>query len=194
MLPPYQKSLRGFTLIELLVAISIVAILATIGLISYSGAQRSARDGKRKQDLQAIRSALELYYQKNSRFPCTTSANVSSSSNPWIADNASRCPPTAFPLNSTYINSVPLDPSSNTSNPTLADFTGYFYWSDQPASCSQHTAAGRYYILGAKMENKSNGNWQSDNVLYCNGSPIKNQADLTIAASIKDYIYVVTSE
>lgn len=52
---------RGFTLIELLVAMTIVAVLLGMALISYQGARKSARDGKRKADLEEVRSALEMY-------------------------------------------------------------------------------------------------------------------------------------
>ncbi len=51
----------GFTLIELLVVMSIIGILAGISIFALSGARESARDGRRKADLEAIRSALELY-------------------------------------------------------------------------------------------------------------------------------------
>lgn len=55
-----MKNKKGFTLIELLVVMTIVAVLAGISLVSYQGARRSARDGKRKTDLEQIRSALEM--------------------------------------------------------------------------------------------------------------------------------------
>ena len=42
-----------------MVSIAIVAILATIGLVVYSGASTSARDAKRKGDIDAIAKALE---------------------------------------------------------------------------------------------------------------------------------------
>lgn len=50
---------KGFTLIELLVAISILAILAVIGVSIFAGAQRNARDGKRKADIDQIARAIE---------------------------------------------------------------------------------------------------------------------------------------
>lgn len=53
------KSKKGFSLIELLVTISIIAILGTIGISVYSAAQQSARDGKRKSDINQIAKAIE---------------------------------------------------------------------------------------------------------------------------------------
>lgn len=52
---------RGFTLIELLVVITLIGILMAIALVSYQGTRKTARDGKRKADLEQIRSALEIY-------------------------------------------------------------------------------------------------------------------------------------
>lgn len=50
---------KGFTLIELLVVIAIIAILSTIGLTLFNGAQQNARDARRKSDIDAIAAALE---------------------------------------------------------------------------------------------------------------------------------------
>lgn len=60
---------RGFTLIELLIVIAIIGILATIIVISYTNAQAKARDNKRKADLQAVSSAVEMYYADKKQYP-----------------------------------------------------------------------------------------------------------------------------
>ncbi|OGG26970.1 hypothetical protein A2960_02375 [Candidatus Gottesmanbacteria bacterium RIFCSPLOWO2_01_FULL_39_12b] len=53
---------KGFSLLELLVVISIIAIMITLGISSYSTAQKKSRDSKRKSDLKDVQSALEQYY------------------------------------------------------------------------------------------------------------------------------------
>ena len=59
----YNQQLKfGFTLIELLVAISIIAILISLGVTSYSTAQTKSRDSKRKSDMKELQNALEQYY------------------------------------------------------------------------------------------------------------------------------------
>jgi len=55
----------GFTLIELLVVISIIGILASLTLVSYTGAQKQTRDTQRRSDLNQIRNALENYAGSN---------------------------------------------------------------------------------------------------------------------------------
>lgn len=59
----------GFTLVELLITVSIIAILASVGLVTYSHSQAIGRDGKRRDDIRAIATALEAYYQKNGQYP-----------------------------------------------------------------------------------------------------------------------------
>ncbi len=56
---PKHNSSRGFTLVELLVAITILAVLAAVGVVVFSGVQAQARDSRRSQDLKALANALE---------------------------------------------------------------------------------------------------------------------------------------
>lgn len=53
---------KAFTLLEMLVVVGIIAILVSMGIASYSTAQRKARDAKRRSDLTSIRNAFEQYY------------------------------------------------------------------------------------------------------------------------------------
>lgn len=53
---------KGFTLLEMLVVIGIISILISLGIASYSTAQKKARDAKRKGDIRAILNAVEQYY------------------------------------------------------------------------------------------------------------------------------------
>jgi prepilin-type N-terminal cleavage/methylation domain-containing protein len=58
-LPKTLNNPQGFTLVELMVAIAILAILSVAGLIIYTGAQKNARDARRREDVAAISTALE---------------------------------------------------------------------------------------------------------------------------------------
>jgi len=81
--PPVGGASNGFTLIELLVSITIVVVLAAIGMISYTSVTMSSRDTKRKQDLKVIQQALEQYYTNSgNKYPTLaqfTAANFISS-------------------------------------------------------------------------------------------------------------------
>lgn len=87
---------RGFTLIELLVVISIISVLAAIGLTSYGFSQKRARDARRRADMEAVRSALEIYRADNPAvgYPNTNYSGLSASLVP------------------NYISAMPADPKN----------------------------------------------------------------------------------
>jgi len=89
------KYTNGFTLIELLVVISIIGILISLSLFGIQNSRKSARDAKRKSDLESIRSSLEMYKADNGKYPSTSSGMDASS----LAI-------------SSYISSIPTDPIS----------------------------------------------------------------------------------
>lgn len=59
----------GFTLIEMLVVMTILGLLATVGLANYQGAQAKARDARRKSDLGQIKTAAETYFSDHRNYP-----------------------------------------------------------------------------------------------------------------------------
>lgn len=68
-----MKSLKGFTLLELLVVIGIIAILVSLGVSSYSTAQKKARDAKRQSELKSFQNAMEQCYSVNDyQYPLVT--------------------------------------------------------------------------------------------------------------------------
>ncbi len=66
-----MKNTNAFTLVELIIVISIVALLSTIGITTYSSVQKDARNVRRKADLKEMKTALEAYKAKNSDYPPT---------------------------------------------------------------------------------------------------------------------------
>jgi len=86
---------RAFTLIELLVVISIIGILMSLSLVAFQNSRASARDSKRRADLEQIRSALEIYRADTNTYPEIT-GNVNQFS--------------AVPDFSDYLPEIPNDP------------------------------------------------------------------------------------
>lgn len=111
-----SKFSQGFTLIELLVVIAILGILATIAMISISGAQKSARDSQRKSDLADIRSALEIYRADCGSYP--TSAQLVFGGT-LVGTGAVNCLGTT-----TYMSKVPQDPQLNRGGLTYVYIAG----------------------------------------------------------------------
>lgn len=92
----------GFTLIELLVVISIIGVLAAVSIFGLSGARESARDARRKSDLELIKSGLELYRADCNSYPTLAY--------PLPASLIGSGSPTACAVSNTYISSIPTDP------------------------------------------------------------------------------------
>ena len=70
------KLKRGFTLVELLVVMSIIGVLASLGVGSFRSAQARGRDAQRKSDLKQISHSLELYYGDYGQYPAAVSTSL----------------------------------------------------------------------------------------------------------------------
>ena len=89
-------------MIELLVVISIIGILIGLSLIGLQGVRASARDGKRKADLELIRSGLEIYKSECDVYPQTiTFGGALTGGTP---------PPASCVASNVYISLIPKDP------------------------------------------------------------------------------------
>ncbi|MBN1168790.1 prepilin-type N-terminal cleavage/methylation domain-containing protein [Candidatus Woesebacteria bacterium] len=106
---------KGYTLIELMIVMAVVAVLSGISIFAMQGARASARDGQRKGDLEAIRSALELYKSDCGFYPQASGNDFedtfgSSFTNTDGTDfNGDSCPAGGT---RTYLNDVPADPQT----------------------------------------------------------------------------------
>lgn len=146
---------RGFTLIEVLIAVAIIAVISSVGFISFGKATSLARDHKRKADLKEIAVALELYYAKNGHYP-SDGFNLeynSTSAQPWI--------PNLVPG---YLQSLPTDPVNKPGQLYLyltGNLTG-------PIAC---TSSPPYYILIAILENSGDKESLANNpnATWCDG-------------------------
>ncbi|MFS8159122.1 MAG: type II secretion system protein [Candidatus Roizmanbacteria bacterium] len=105
----------AFTLIEILVVIGIIAILIGLGSVSYSTAQKKARDARRKGDIQAIQNAFEQYYSIcGFSYPVTATGDV-----PATVDCADPA--------QTIMSAVPTDPLGSAYTVIAADSGGASY-------------------------------------------------------------------
>ena len=78
---------RGFTITELIIVIVAIAILATIGIVSYSNVQRQARNAVRLKEVKDWVELVELYYHKYKHYP-----------GEGVAVDGGACLGTGFPL------------------------------------------------------------------------------------------------
>ena len=121
----FQFRRDGFTLLELIIAMSIIAILSTALWGNFFSSLSKGRDAKRKQDLDSITKALELYYNDNKAYPTALP--------PWGEP--------FYNINNTsviYMQKLPADPASPNS-----------------VYCYPTTADGSNYKLYANLENRN---------------------------------------
>ncbi|MBP7770824.1 MAG: prepilin-type N-terminal cleavage/methylation domain-containing protein [Candidatus Pacebacteria bacterium] len=137
-----MRSTKGFTLIELLVVIAIIGILASIVMVSLSGAKEKSRDARRQADIKSIQLALSLYYSDNGMYPRNIYAGAGTAPASGLAP--------------TYLPSVPSDPENTSacadSGPTKC--YKYVAYSTGSANCTatNSTNVPVTYHLGAAME------------------------------------------
>jgi prepilin-type N-terminal cleavage/methylation domain-containing protein len=151
---------RGFTLIELLVVIAIIGILASIIMVSLSGARAKARDGKRISDIKSIQLALANYYNDYGFYPYDIYKTNGTAGQPSLG------------LSPNYLATVPTDPSVNTNGATCASASSgngcYIYVAmDVGASdnLNCNNVANPYpvsYHVGAVFEDSTNPNLTQD--------------------------------
>ncbi len=68
---------NGFTLIELLVVISMISILAAMGIAQYRNSVRRAQEATLMTNLFHMRDAIDQYYADKGKYPSTLDALVS---------------------------------------------------------------------------------------------------------------------
>ncbi len=89
-----HRSGGGFTLIELMIVMSLIVILASIGLTLYTNSVIRAKESVLKEDLFRMRDAIDQYYADKGKYPVTLDSLVSEK----------------------YLRSIPVDPFTNSSD------------------------------------------------------------------------------
>jgi general secretion pathway protein G len=64
-----MRSSRGFTLIEVLVVITLIVVLASMGMASYQNSVQRSREAVLKEDLFRMRDAIDQYYADKNKYP-----------------------------------------------------------------------------------------------------------------------------
>jgi general secretion pathway protein G len=71
------RGARGFTLVELLIVISLISILAAMGLVQYKNSVVSSREAVLRTDLFRMRDAIDQYYADKGKYPSALDSLVS---------------------------------------------------------------------------------------------------------------------
>jgi general secretion pathway protein G len=136
---------KGFTLVELIIVISIVALLSTIGITTYSSVQKDARNIRRKADLKELKTALEAYKAKNSDYPTTANAwfGTCATYGSYSDTGAGGYIPNLAPE---FIPKLPRDPRESKGNSSSANQPGC---STAASNCYLYRSNGTDYKLMA---------------------------------------------
>lgn len=149
---------RGFTIVELLIVIVVIAILATIVLVTYNGAQDKARVAAMASGTESYIKALDLYAADNGAYPIpTTVGAIGCFSGDTTCNGAANQTYSTALLNGVKAYapgapfSLPYDNSLFTYNSTAdtvmgGTYTGYYLLFPIPGtqSCPQNIAGGRF--------------------------------------------------
>ena len=74
-----RKSVSGFTIVELLIVIVVIAILAAITIVAYSGVQDRAKRASQQAQVDAVGKALKLYVAEKGKF----TGDIAGASGEW---------------------------------------------------------------------------------------------------------------
>ena len=84
----------GFTIIELMIVMSLIVVLAGIGLATHTNSQTRAREAVLKENLFRMRDAIDQYFADNNEYPPSLDAFVTGA----------------------YLRAVPVDPFTNSAD------------------------------------------------------------------------------
>lgn len=68
---------KGFTIVELLIVIVVIAILATLVIVTFTGIQKKARDSQRQTDINAVNAQVAAFYTNYGFYPTMADLNSS---------------------------------------------------------------------------------------------------------------------
>jgi general secretion pathway protein G len=83
----------GFTLIEMMIVMTLIVILAGIGLTTYANSVQRAKEAVLKEDLYRMRAAIDQFYADKNEYPDSLEELVSEK----------------------YLRALPVDPFTNSS-------------------------------------------------------------------------------
>ena len=89
-----RRGERWFTLIELLVVISMISILAAMGVVQYRNSVQRTRETTLRHDLFEMRDVIDQYYADKGKYPSSLDTLVSEQ----------------------YLRKIPLDPFTNSAD------------------------------------------------------------------------------
>lgn len=138
-----KRSVTGFTIVELLIVIVVIAILAAISVVAFTGVQARARDSGRIAKVKDLAKALELYKVDNGRYPAILDGHGVETSCGSQTENWGQCDRMKH-LTDAVDPYIKIDPTS-LSNATQGN---YYYFYNSSAANGNQTYGLMVYLEG----------------------------------------------
>lgn len=148
-----MQSQKAFTLIEIIIALTLIAVFITVPVLAYSGYSKNARDTQRKNDINKVQSALELYKANNGTYP--------------PAENWQE-----VLVEGGYLSEIPSDPRNGTD---VGDGSGVAY-----GYAYSVAEDGQSFTLSSLLEEKGDGDEGIYYVAQPEGSKTASATDLAV--------------
>src|SRR5437588_8551394 len=112
----HRRSSAGFTMIELAIVMTIIIILAAMGMAQYRNAHIRAAEAVLKEDLFQMRDAMDQYYADKNKWPTALDELVSDG-------YVRKIPQDPFTKSADTWQTVPAeaDPNNPTAEPGISD-------------------------------------------------------------------------
>lgn len=79
-----KQKQTGFTIVELLIVIVVIAILASVTIVAFSGVQERARDAKRVSDMNTLVKSMNIWAIQTGNRPIDNGSNGSGTGYGWV--------------------------------------------------------------------------------------------------------------
>jgi len=147
------SSRRGFTIVELLIVIVVIAILAAISIVAYSGIQDRSISARRLNDMEVITKALEMYKAQKGFYP----AVQSNSSGGWERSAVNPANFLQALKTEGILTSIPVDPINDAPQGAMGPettFISYTYYLYPAGQFGCDTSLGQVYVLKIEAPGK----------------------------------------
>lgn len=152
-----MKSKSGFTIVELLIVIVVIAILASISVVAYTGMRERANDSKRLSDANGIIKALNVYYAQHGSYPGHTSGGS------WeLSSTETTGQFMEYLADYGYSGGTPVDPVNTSSR-------YYRYYRYAAGSYGCDASRGNFYVFGIRGFDSVSGTHPQSPGFSCSG-------------------------
>ena len=147
-----RKSTSGFTIVELLIVIVVIAVLAAISIVAYTGIQQRANNTKTIAAANQVVKAISAYIAANETYPSTGISCVvpSSTSACTIGNTTNRATDATLINNLQTISTLPSTPVM-TARDTYDGIT-YYYRSTRTVDGNAQPLAIVYSLNGSQQQ------------------------------------------